>query len=126
MSTTPSPQTHAPSKKAAGRDPNPKDPFLSNFSRDQQGSLIIAFAQSVCDNIIGRTTRNKLMGNTVKATVRDVGAAFRENFRNYPTTDAQGVKYLPLGRLMNGFSKEDPNRSHQSALPLIVYKLLNR
>ena len=80
------------------------------------------FAHSVRANHHQSTSKSRLAGGTVAATVSNVVQAFRKNLRPDPTLDNSGAKSIIIANQIKGYKNEDPSTKHQACLPLLVWK----
>ena len=100
------------------------DQFLESRSTTQRIEIMCAFAAAIRRNHFGKTSKEVLLGESVKDTIRHV----RQNFRIHgfcdPGIDDSGNTALKLSRTLNGYKKQDPNVENQNAISLIIFKRL--
>ena len=68
-----------------------EDLVLKNFSREHRHIIIGAFAMVVREARFSRASHERLAAGTVKDTVQDVCASFRENGYPNPSIDDDGL-----------------------------------
>jgi hypothetical protein len=101
------------------------DEWLDRFSKPQRTHILCAFAAACRRNKCGKTGKQLLTSNTVKATITHVRSTFRSNLRSDPALDVDDKPLIFLVRQLKGYTDTDAPPKQQTALPLSVFHALH-
>ena len=100
--------------------------FLEDKNRLEKVGILAAFAFAIRHNHFGRTAQTSLRGDTVRATIAQVGKTFRTHGFADPGNDANGYQHTTIARMIRGFTDADNPTTKQPALALQVFRTLQK
>jgi hypothetical protein len=96
------------------------DIFLDSFTRSQRNKIIGAFAMALQQGQFLRPSHDTLAVGTIRNTISDICATFRENDQPNPTKDDDLQLSFILHRQFRAFKNADPKEKQQKAIPPCV------
>ena len=102
-----------------------EDPFLDTIEAPHKTKLLCCFAQSVRNLEHSSQTIRPLASSSVRTTVDDVAATFRDNQRQDPRLDKGRKPSRLLSRLYAGYTNQDPPTKPQKAMPISILRKLH-
>jgi hypothetical protein len=96
------------------------DVFLDSFTRSKRNKIIGAFAMAVRQGRFSTKAHDTLASGSVRNTISDISATFRENGRQNPTKDNDLQLSFILLRQFRAFKNADPKEKQQKAIPACV------
>jgi hypothetical protein len=100
-----------------GLEPD-RDPYLDTFEPPQRVRIIGAFAHAVRNADFNRNRTTPLASTTVRDTLSALSAAFTSADRPDPLLTVHGKTHRLLHLQIQAYRRDDPNITHQRALPL--------
>ena len=82
-----------------------EDKFLEAEPRLRRIEILCAFAAAIRRNHFGKTSKEILLGDSVRDTIRHVCQNFRINGHNDPGPDESGETAIRLTRVLNSYKK---------------------
>jgi hypothetical protein len=96
------------------------DIFLDSFTRSQRNKILGAFALALREGRFSRASHDTLAVGTIRNSILDVCATFRENGRPNPTKDNDLQLSFLLHRQFRAYKNADPKEKQQKAIPACV------
>ncbi len=96
------------------------DIFLDSFTRSQKNKIFGAFALALRDRRFSRASHDTLAVGTIRNSILDVCATFRENGRPNPTKDDNLQLSFLLHRQFRAYKNADLKEKQQKSIPACV------
>ena len=98
--------------------------YLKNFTREQQHSIIGAFALAVKEARFLRATHGQLAAGTIGGTMQYVSVTFQEHGYPNPALDKDRQIAFIQQQESRSFKNLDPTEKYQAAISIsIIYKI---
>jgi hypothetical protein len=98
--------------------------FHDSFTRSQQNKIIGAFAMALQQGQFLGSAHDTLALGTIRNTILDISAIFRENGQPNPTKDNDLQLSFILHRQFRAFKNADPEEKQQKAIPACVIAII--
>jgi hypothetical protein len=97
-----------------------QDVFLISFTRSQQNKIIGAFAMALQEGWFSSAAHDTLALGTIRNTISDISATFRENGQPNPTKDNNLQLSFILQCQFRAYKNADPKEHQPKVIPTCV------